>query len=107
MAVLKLIPPQRAVELMRQGALLVDIREPQEHAQERIAGAKLHPLSSFSANAPVASGNDAVIYHCRSGTRTLVNADKLGAAAPGEAYVMEGGIEAWKAAGLPVETGAK
>jgi hypothetical protein len=49
----------------------------------------------------------AVIYHCRSGMRTDANAAQLAAASPCEAYLLEGGIDAWRAAGLPVITDAK
>ena len=34
------ISPERAAILMREGAVLVDIRERDEHARERIAGAR-------------------------------------------------------------------
>jgi rhodanese-related sulfurtransferase len=47
-----------------------------------------------------------VIFHCRSGARTQANAaqlaDKFGASC--EAFVVEGGIDAWRKAGLPVVT---
>ncbi len=36
------ISPERAAALMRDGAVLVDIRERDEHARERIDGAR-HP----------------------------------------------------------------
>ena len=34
--------PERAAELMRDGAVLVDIRERDEYARERIGGARHH-----------------------------------------------------------------
>ena len=50
---------------------------------------------------PKASG--AVIFHCRSGNRTTVNAQRLSATVPGaKVYVLDGGIEAWRDAGLPI-----
>jgi len=45
-----------------------------------------------------------IIFHCRAGKRTADNADRLKVAAACEAYVLSGGIEAWKRAGLPVVT---
>jgi hypothetical protein len=45
-----------------------------------------------------------IIFHCRSGMRTASNAGRLKEAAPCEAYMLAGGIEAWKQAGLPVFT---
>ena len=43
-----------------------------------------------------------MVFHCRSGARTSANAARLADAAGCEAYILEGGIDAWKTAGLPV-----
>ncbi len=104
MSQLKTISPARAAELMRDGAVLIDIREADEHARERIPGAHHHALSRIDAANPVHPGDDVLIFHCRSGMRTKGNAAKLAAAAPRdcEMFVLEGGIDAWKKAGLPV-----
>jgi rhodanese-related sulfurtransferase len=100
---LKSISPQKAADLVRQGAILVDIREADEHARERIVGARHHALSRMDTDHPARPGDDVLIFHCRSGARTQANASRIAAAAPDcEAYVLEGGIEAWKKAGLPV-----
>jgi rhodanese-related sulfurtransferase len=89
-----------ARRLLDQGAVLVDIREADEHARERVPGARHNPLSRL---APVeAPAGKAVIFHCRSGARTSANAARLGAAAACDAYILEGGLDAWKKAGLPV-----
>jgi rhodanese-related sulfurtransferase len=103
MSALKPISPERAAELMRAGAVLVDIREADEHARERIPGARHHALSRLDAEHPARPGDEVLVFHCRSGARTDANAPRLAGAAPGcETYVLEGGIEAWKKAGLPV-----
>lgn len=103
MSDLKTISPARAVELMRQGAVLVDVREGDEHARERIPGARHHAISTLDAQHPARPGDEILIFHCRSGARTQANAPRLAASAPGcEAYVLEGGLEGWKKAGLPV-----
>jgi rhodanese-related sulfurtransferase len=97
------ITPAEARARIAEGAALIDIRAADEHARNRIPGAHNAPLGSeFDlGDAP------AVIYHCRSGMRTDANAAQLAAASPCEAYLLEGGIEAWRAAGLPVITDAK
>jgi len=103
MADLKTISPQRAAELMRGGAILVDIREADEHAREHIPGARHHALTRIDRESPARSDDDVLIFHCRSGARTKGNAPKLAAAAPAcEAYILDGGLDAWKKAGLPV-----
>ena len=44
-----------------------------------------------------------MIFHCRTGRRTEMNAEALAASVPtDEVYLLQGGIEGWQAAGLPV-----
>ena len=93
------ISPEKAKQLIASGAVLVDIREADEHARARIVQARHAPLSqlgTIDVDAP------AVIFHCKSGGRTATNADRLKNATGCEAYILDGGIDAWKAAGLPI-----
>lgn len=100
---MKTVSPARAAELMRQGAVLIDIRERDEHARERIPGARHHALSQLAQGNVARDGDDILVFHCRSGARTKGNASRLAAAAGAcETYLLEGGIDAWKKAGLPV-----
>ena len=92
------IAPAVAREKMKEGALLIDIRDPGEHAREHIAGALLCPLAEVEARD---LGDGPLIFHCRSGNRTALQAERLGAKGS-EVYVVEGGIDAWRKAGLPV-----
>jgi rhodanese-related sulfurtransferase len=94
------ISPTEAKRLIDEGAKLIDIRGPDEHARERIPGAANHPIEGLSA---LHGGSRIAIFHCRSGQRTAANADKLARTAGCDAYMVQGGIEAWKQAGLPVE----
>ena len=94
------IDAQRAKQLVDEGAVLVDIREADEHARERVPGARHNPLSRLAPLDPC--GGKAVIFHCRSGARTAANAHRLEAVADCQSYLLEGGLEAWKKAGLPV-----
>lgn len=100
------ISPQQAEQMLDDGAILVDIREPDEHARERIADAKHMPLSRLDeADLSLHRGRP-VIFHCRSGARTAGNAPRLAAKLGGEcqAYIVDGGLAAWRSAGLPVVT---
>lgn len=102
MSNLNAISPQRAAELARSGAVFVDIREADEYARDHIPGARHVPLSALGSRQPATPG-EVIIFHCRSGMRSQANEAQLAAAAPFcEAYVLEGGLEAWKKAGLPV-----
>jgi rhodanese-related sulfurtransferase len=100
------LPTITAAETKRRladgSAILVDIREPMEHAREAIPGARLHPLSTLDATALSAlggAGGPALIFHCLGGRRTAENADRLRACGVPEAYILEGGLTGWKAAG--------
>lgn len=98
----KPITPRDAARLVEAGALMVDIREPAECALV-IAGAHPAPLSTGAAGVAARPGQP-VIFHCRSGARTRMNAGALaGAVASDDVYLLEGGIDGWQAAGLPVQ----
>ncbi|EKE75777.1 rhodanese family protein [Oceanibaculum indicum] len=82
--------------------LLIDIREPDEYAREHIRGARLIPLNAIDAEDLTAEQRRPVCFTCRSGNRTAFNATRLLAKGFHEAYVLEGGLDGWKKAGLPV-----
>lgn len=98
------IKPSEARRLLDSGALLIDIREADEHAREKIPGAHHLPLSKLDEADLAVHRGKPVIFHCRSGMRTQANAlrfaAKLGETC--EAYIVEGGLDAWRKAGLPV-----
>ena len=85
--------------------VLIDIREPQEHAREHIEGAQLAPLSKLRAENFGDVHDKTAVFHCHSGGRTGSNAKLLMSKGFREAYHLSGGIVAWKAAGLPTRTG--
>jgi rhodanese-related sulfurtransferase len=105
---LKHISPFDARRLIDQGAVLVDIRDADEHRREHIPGALNLPLSQIKEDGvPESLKAQAIVYHCRSGARTAANAESLMSATHCEAYVVEGGLEAWRKAGLPVTVDRK
>lgn len=102
------IEPQALKRRLADGsAILIDIREAMEYAREHIHGARLSPLSGLDREDFVADKGKAAVFMCRSGNRTQVNAAKLLAKGFAEAYCLEGGLEAWKKAGLPVHFNKK
>ena len=102
---LKDITAQQA-HAMLGDAILVDVREMYEQAAERIPGAVARPLSELAAGAPADLPLDrTVVLLCASGARTRNNSVGLAALAGGEAFCLNGGIAAWKGAGLPIERG--
>jgi rhodanese-related sulfurtransferase len=85
--------------------VLIDIREPHEHAREHIAGARLAPLSKLHEENFGDERDKTAVFHCHSGGRTASNAKLLMSKGFRDAYHLGGGIVAWKAAGLPTRTG--
>lgn len=98
------ITVQEARELVDQGARLVDVREPKELSQDgMLPGAKLVPLNTLFANPREHLEGDNIIFMCKVGQRSAIAAEMAAAVGKTQLYNMEGGIEAWKKAGLPVE----
>ena len=86
-------------------AVLIDVRETGEHQSEYIEGARNLPLSSVTLDAthlPEHKGKKLVV-HCLSGGRSAMACQKLvGDGASIDVWDLEGGINAWKNAGLEV-----
>jgi rhodanese-related sulfurtransferase len=83
-------------------AMLIDIREADEFARERIPGARHVPLSAWERHDIAAAPGMLVVLTCRSGDRTGSHAQRLMTRCPRGTSLLDGGIEAWKRAGLPV-----
>ncbi len=88
--------------------VIVDVREVNEYAEMHIHGAHLKPLSTFDPNTlPAVPEGKKLLLHCRSANRCgIAAAQLLQAGYKGEINRLTGGMNAWLAAGAPVETGA-
>ena len=87
-------------------AVIVDVREPDEWEEAHIPGAILMPLSSFDpAQIPDPKGKH-LVFHCRSGRRCGMAAERAVAAGyTGVIKRMQGGFLAWSGAGFDEEPG--
>ena len=83
--------------------LLVDVREPSEHAGERIIGARLVPLSNFNPTRVPQEPGKKVVLHCMAGNRSAEAGRKLLEAGFDRVYNLKGGLQAWKGAGYATE----
>ena len=94
------VTPQDAAGLREKGAVLLDVREPDEWAAGHAPDAIHVPLAGVSDAAARFAGRE-VLAVCRSGGRSAKAAETL-AQAGIEVRNVAGGMTAWAAAGLPV-----
>jgi len=88
-------------------AVLIDIRDSDEYVREHIPGSRLVPLSSF-AEADFPQEHDKIaVFHCNTGNRTCQAAPQILGAGFQDVYHLDGGLKAWKAAGLPIDLNLK
>jgi rhodanese-related sulfurtransferase len=87
-------------------AVLVDVREPAEHARESIAGVPLVPTSAFDIErVRAAAGAKKVIFFCAVGARAARAAAAVHAAGLTNVASIAGGPADLRAAGFDVKTG--
>jgi rhodanese-related sulfurtransferase len=100
----KEIHPSAVNERLRKGAILLDVREPDERAEERIAGSLFIPLGELERRAGEVPTDREVICMCRSGRRSAKAQELLlRRNASSEVLNMQGGLLQWLKEGLPVE----
>jgi rhodanese-related sulfurtransferase len=83
-------------------AIMIDVREPEELAEQKVPGTIDIPLGELDARLAEIPNDKPVLVLCRSGNRARPAAELL-AASGYEASVVDGGIIAWDSSGLPYE----
>lgn len=97
--------PKEAQDRIRSGELrVVDVREHWEYARDHIPDATLTPLGQIIARPQDVITSDNVIFVCEVGQRSAVAAELAAATGKSRVYNLEGGMQAWRGAGLPVST---
>ena len=97
------LSPARAAALQREGAQLVDVREPYEREAGRIPDDTAHiELDRLTDEADSIDRERPVVFYCRSGSRSALAAQAFSAAGY-DAHNLDGGLKAWVADGLPIE----
>ena len=105
---------QTAAELETGDAVLVDLREPEERAQNGTIPGAVHaprgmlefyadPSSTY--HKPEFDPSRRVILHCASGGRSALGADTLRQMGYTNVAHLDGGFKAWKESGRPTEQG--
>ena len=95
-----------AASMQDAGAFVLDVREPDEWAAGHIDGATLIPLGELASRTAEVPQDQDIVVVCRSGNRSAQGRDILLAAGYPAVTSMDGGMNAWTAAGLPVVTGS-
>ena len=106
----KIDPKTLAQWLEEDSVMLIDVREPAEYRSESIAKSKNLPLSKVTIDAAhlPEHHNKKLVFHCQAGRRSMLACEKLQRdGANVDVWNLEGGINAWKASGLPTVFSAK
>ena len=105
-----LLTPEELTSLVRNHpeTRLLDVRTPGEFEAEHIAGAYNVPLDTLSEHGAEirAAVAEPVVLVCRSGQRARKAEQALQSAGMSNLHVLDGGMTAWTAAGLPVRSAA-
>ena len=89
--------------LERNGAAVIDVREPFEYTAGHVTNAALIPVATVYARREELPRDKDVIFVCAVGQRSALACEMAAAAGLTRLYNLEGGTEAWVKAGLPVE----
>ena len=104
---IKEISANEAKELLTEGALLLDVREQDEIQQKAFVHTEVLniPFSIFDENYGELPKDRKIVVACHLGIRSLRVAQFLVIQGWDDANIfsLEGGIEAWQQAGLPVK----
>ena len=87
----------------QQGAFFLDVRSQEEWNQVHIAKSILIPLGELQGRMSELPRNQDVVVVCASGVRSKEGVTILRQAGFSRASCMSGGLQAWEAAGYPLE----
>ena len=87
------------------GAVVIDVREPAEYQSGHLPTATLLPVNSVFARREELPKDKKILFVCAVGQRSALAAEMAAAAGlPADhLYTLDGGTDAWKKAGQPVE----
>jgi rhodanese-related sulfurtransferase len=105
----KAVSPQVAISLKdREGGVFVDVREEHEVAVGHIKGSLLMPLKTLAENLAKLEKyrNKPIVVICAAGQRSAAGCRLLSKAGFEDVCQLEGGIQGWEKAGLPLLRGS-
>ncbi|UZD22401.1 rhodanese-like domain-containing protein [Algoriphagus halophytocola] len=103
----KTLSPAQTEKLAKdsEAVVLIDVRTPEEVAEGHLKGAKPIDIKSetFQQQTAKLDKNKTYILYCKAGVRSEQAARRMLESGFTSIYSLEGGIDAWKAAGKPIE----
>jgi len=105
----KTVSPQAAIAIKdREGGVFVDVREEHEVAVSHIKGSLLMPLKTLPKNLAKLEKyrKKPIVVICAAGQRSAAGCRILSKAGFEDVCQLEGGIQAWEKAGLPLVRGS-
>jgi rhodanese-related sulfurtransferase len=91
--------------LREEGAILLDVRNPDEWEEARVPGVPLIPLPELADRVDEVPAGDPLFVICAGGVRSAKAAEHLRSLGV-DAVNVAGGTRAWVDAGYPTESGA-
>jgi len=87
------------------GVVVIDVREPHEYQAGHLPDATLIPVNSVFARREELPKDKKIVFVCAVGQRSALAAEMAAAAGlPADhLYTLEGGTEAWRKAGEPID----
>jgi len=95
------LSPERVAET--RDAVVIDVREYPEYAAGNIAKSRLVPLSTLKRAAEDWDRTENYIFVCKVGERSQRAAEQMSAMGFANVANLTGGIDAWRASGLPLD----
>ena len=105
----KTVSPQAAIAIKdREGGVFVDVREEHEVAVSHIKGSLLMPLKTLPESLAKLEKyrKKPIVVICAAGQRSAAGCRILSKAGFEDVCQLEGGIQAWEKAGLPLVRGS-
>jgi rhodanese-related sulfurtransferase len=98
------VSPQDLIRLQNQGALVLDIRPPDQFAAGHVAGARHMPSDQILKAAETLKKHreKPVIVYCESGSLSAAAVRQLGEQGFTKALNLRGGLAGWRAENMPV-----
>lgn len=107
----RVLPPAEVAALLQRAprTRLLDVRTPAEHETAHIRGAYNVPLDTLGEHAPEiqAAVRDPLVLICQSGQRARTAEEALRSAGLENLHILDGGMNAWMQARMPVVRGRK